>query len=113
MENTTGQNKAGRMPRLTSSSLIHTIKAKTLAFLRQTNQCQQDMELVPVQSDLFTAATTRRNDVHDACLGISAESGSGQRSCHPGRRDAASTAVLGNDLVERLNVALGHVGRRQ
>lgn len=101
----------GRGP-LTLSSLVHRIQARRFAFLRQADQGQQHVELVPVQGYLLPG-TPRRNNGHDLCLGIGAEFCSGQCPRDSAGGDATAPAMLANNGVKGLNVALGHFGGRE
>lgn len=93
---------------LTASSLIHAIQADDLALLRQAHQREDDIELVPPQRDIAACGS---HQGHDAGLSISAEPSSGKEFRDAASRDPTAGAVLAQGDVERLDVAVGYLGR--
>lgn len=95
---------------LTSPTLVHTVKIRYLAILRQSDQSQQSIELVSSQSELPTSGTSaRRNDRHNTGLVVRADMGSGQCTRHAASRDLAGIAAVPDNGIKDLNIALRHI----
>src|SRR5688572_21136028 len=93
---------------LTSSTFVNPIEGDAITVLREADQGEEDIELVPVEGDI--AAAARREDTHDARLVICAQLGGCQRPRDAPGCNSSAASILGHDRVKGGDITLRDVG---